>query len=48
MGMDEFGGKHMYRAIISFLRRYHPEILEIWQGKVRHAVEWAEPSRLED
>tara|TARA_R110000824_G_scaffold35901_17_gene112009 strand:- start:3 stop:164 length:162 start_codon:yes stop_codon:yes gene_type:complete len=48
MGMREFGGKHMYRAVINFLRRYYPEILQQWQIKVRDSVEYMEPSRLED
>ena len=48
MGMEEFGGKYMYRAIINFLRMHYPEILEIWQTKVRDAIEWQSPTRMED
>ena len=48
MGIGNFGGEHMYKAIINFLRRYYPEILTQWEHKVRDAVEYCEPSRLED
>ena len=47
-GLPEFGGKYMYRALISFLRAKYPEILTQWNDKVRYAVEYAEPSRLEE
>ena len=47
MGLDEFGGKHMYRAIINFLRSHYPEILDIWQTKVRNAIEWQSHKILE-
>jgi len=48
MGIDNFGGSYMYRALIAFLRMSYPEILIQWQDKVSDAVEYMEPARMED
>ena len=47
-GVDNFGGKYMYRALMHFLRVKYPEILPQWEERVRYAVEWMEPSKLEE
>lgn len=48
MGQPEFGGSYMYRATMHFLRTKYPEIYYEWNDKVAYAVEWMEPSRLEE
>jgi|TARA_R100001530_G_scaffold54240_1_gene40031 hypothetical protein len=48
MGLDEFGGKHMYLSVITWLRSQYPELLQQWEHKVRDAVEWADTTKLED